>query len=241
MTRIAAIGVSEIIIFVVMFASVAGIVAMASTDLSLQLAIRPPKPPEIHTILGDPQTKSVMIVGTTSDEGNLVRVYDTSQPTVVKAVPDGDTTFLAVFTSGTIQPGLHEFSAVAQLADQYTTDPSPHVVIRVLDDFSVVAVPDRTASTVTIGNADAATSQLLRTIIHNQQVEQRIVSSELPADGVQSRRALIIQVSLFVIIFMQAMLLFLQRLRRKDRNGQGFFHVGKGFYRTAPPSSGAVQ
>lgn len=229
--KLATIGVSEFVLIFVLLLSIAGVVAVSTSNVKLQLAITPPPAPVITTILGDSQTKAVMVIGTSTLPKATIRVYAFSTPIFVATTADSSGSFYGVFTSDLLPPGVHEFTAAAVFTENQTTDPAPRVAVNVKPDYTLELVPGSAVPTVRIGNADAATSELLRTLIRNQQAAKQIASTDVPQKNRQANRAHLIQLALFGIIVLETSVLLVIRARRKKRQGQDFWHLGRGFYR----------
>lgn len=233
--KIATIGVSEFILVFVLLLALSGVFALSSSNVNLQLAILPPPPPVITSIFGDPQTKAVLIIGSSSLPKSPVRVYAFSTPMLVEATADTDGAWLAAFTADTLPPGSHEFTATTVLNESQSTDPSPRVAVQVNDDYTIEPIAGGAVPTVKIGNADPATSELLRTILRNQQKAKQPSPSELPKENSNANRALLIEYGLLAVILLETILLLFERARRKNNGGRNFFHLGRGFYQLPPP------
>ncbi|MBI4092416.1 MAG: hypothetical protein HY420_00660 [Candidatus Kerfeldbacteria bacterium] len=228
--RLTKIGVSEFVLIFLLVLAMGGVFALMSTNVNFQVTILPPPPPTITTILGDPQTRAVLVIGTSLPNAT-VRVYAFSDPIFVETKADAEGAFLAAFTEDVLAPGTHNFSAVTVLPQQQTTDPTPKVGVTVAADYKVEPAAGSAAPTVKIGNADAATSSLIRTIIRNQESAKAVAPDDVPPPDRKANRALIIQIGLFAVIALETLLLLMQRARRKAQAGQSFFHLGRGLYR----------
>lgn len=229
--RLATIGVSEFIVIFVLMAAFLGVVAMNSS-VTFQQVILPPPPPVITTILGDPQLKAVLVIGTTTLTGQTVRVFAYSDPLYLETTADEDGRFYAVFTADVLPPGNHRFLAAVVLTADQTTDPSPTVAVNVADDYTVSVDRDGTDQLIQIGNTDETTSQLVRALIRTQAAGGASLEPlQVPRTNAQSTRALWIQTALLAIIILESAFLLLQRLRRKSNDGKTFYHLGTGFYR----------
>ncbi|MBI3573365.1 MAG: hypothetical protein HY092_04155 [Candidatus Kerfeldbacteria bacterium] len=234
MRKLSAIGVSEFILALVFTLAVAGAVAVSSSSVTFRLAIAPPPPPTITTILGDSQSKAVLVIGKTEVAKAVVRVYAFSTPIFVETTADDKGDFYAAFTSDLLPPGFHQFTAAIVLGLNQTTDPSPKIFVEVSKDYVLKIAAGNTVPTVKIGNADAATSELLRSIIRNQQTARPTALTDVPPPHRQSDRARLIQLGLLVVIVVETSLLMFQRWRRKKQHGQSFWHLGHGWYPIHP-------
>lgn len=235
--KITFIGVSEFVLVFVLVLALGGVFALSSANVNLQLSILPPPPPTITSIFGDPQTRAVLIIGSSSLPKSPVRVYAFSQPMLIEATANADGSFLAAFTADALPPGAHEFTATTVLNESQSTDPSPRVAVQVNDDYTIEPIAGSAVPTVKIGNADPATSELLRAIIRNQEAAKRPLPSEIPETNTNANRALLIEYGLFIVILLETSLLLFERIHRKKKDGHGFFHFGHGFYRLPPPPS----
>lgn len=235
--KLAKIGVSEFILVFLLVLAFGGVIALSSSNVSLQLSILPPPPPAITAIFGDPQTRAVLIIGSSSLAKSPVNVYAFSQPMLVSTTADTDGAWLVAFTAEDLPPGTHEFTATTLLNESQSTDPSPRVAVLVKDDYTIEPAAGSIAPTVKIGNADPATSELLRTIIRNQQAAKQPLPSELPKKNTNTNRALLIEYGLLILVILETTMLLYERTRRKSKDGHGFFHLGRGFYRLPPPPS----
>lgn len=231
--KLVTIGVSEYILIFVLLVAVSGVIALSSS-VSFQQVIMPPPPPRITTVLGDERSRAVLVIGKSELADAGIRVYAFSDPIFVETTADRAGVFYAVFTADVLPPGIHEFTATTILNEQQTTDPAPRLAILVNDDFTVTALPDRTAPEVKIGNADAATSELLRTIIRNQEASRTVAERDVPPERRQVNRALVFQIGLIVLLIFETVLLLVQRARRKAADNLPFAHLGAGFYRMPP-------
>lgn len=233
--KLLTIGVSEFFLVFILVLAMGGVFALSSTNVNLQLAINPPPPPTITAIFGDPQTRAVLVIGSSSLPKSVVRVYVFSQPMLVAVTTDTDGAWLAAFTAEAVPPGAHEFTATSVLNESQNTDPSPRVAVRVNNDYTIEPLASGTAPTVKIGNADPATSDLLRTIIRNQEAAKQPQPSELPKKNVDANRIRLIAYGLLAVVLLETSLLLVERIRRKRKDGHGFFHLGRGFYQLPPP------
>ncbi len=233
MRQLVTIGVSEYLLIFVLLVAVSGVIALSSS-VSFQQVIMPPPPPQITTILGDERSRAILVIGKSELANADIRVYAFSDPIFVETTADGEGVFYAAFTEDILPPGVHEFTATTILNAQQTTDPAPRIAILVNDNFTVAAVPDRTAPDVKIGNADEATSELLRTIIRNQEAIQTVAERDVPRERRQMNRALVFQIGLIVLVIFETSLLLVQRARRKAAAHLPFAHLGTGFYRLPP-------
>lgn len=227
---LANIGISEFVLIFLLLVAVSGIFALTS-NVSFQQVINPPPPPQITTVLGDERSRAVLVIGKSELADAGIRVYGFSDPILVETAADREGVFYAVFTEDVLPSGIHEFTATTILNEQQTTDPAPRLAILVNDDFTVAPVPGRTAPEVKIGNADAATSELLRAIIRNQRPSAPVAPQDMPQENRQANRARTIQGGLLVLVVLETALLLVQRAQRKQLAQQSFFHLGPGFYR----------
>ncbi len=238
--KLSTIGVSEFFLVFLFITALGSVFALSSTNVNLQLAILPPPPPVITSIFGDPQTRAVLIIGSSSLPQSPVRVYAFSQPMLVETTADADGAWLVAFTAAALPPGAHEFTATTVLNESQSTDPSPRVAVQVNDDYTIESIAGSAVPTVKIGNADPATSELLRTIIRNQEAAKRPTPSELPTENVDANRIRLLAYGLLAVVLLETSLLLVERLHRKKKDGRSFFHLGNGFYQippTAPAST----
>ena len=108
--KLALIGVSEFVLIFLLVLALGGVFALSSSNVNLQLSILPPPPPVITAIYGDPQTRAVLIIGSSSLPKSPVNVYAFSQPMLVSATADTDGVWLAAFTAEVLPPGTHEMN-----------------------------------------------------------------------------------------------------------------------------------
>jgi hypothetical protein len=237
--RLATIGVSEYILVFLLVLSIFGVWAVSSSNVNLKLSILPPPPPKITTILGDSRTRAILIIGS-STSNSAIRVYAFSDPIVVGTTADADGIFLAAFTADLLLPGVHQFTAVEVLANGQLTDMLPKIAIKVEDDYTIASVPGSDMPTVKIGNADAATSQLIHNIILNQKSAHTVSPATVPSKNTNTLHTRLIYLVLLLIIILETALLLLQRAERKWREHKSFFHLGRGFHHlpTANPPTG---
>ncbi|MBI4426253.1 MAG: hypothetical protein HY567_01645 [Candidatus Kerfeldbacteria bacterium] len=228
--KLATIGVSEFVLVFLLVVALGGVLALATANVNFQVVILPPPPPTITSILGDPQTRAVLVIGTSLPNAT-VRVYAFSDPIFVETTADAEGVFLAAFSEDALPPGTHHFSAVTVLTQQQNTDPTPKVAVTVAADYTVEPAAGSESPTVKIGNADPATSQFLRTIIRNQQAARTAVLADVPQENELANRARLIQLGLFTVIALETVLLMIKRARRKAQQGRSFWHLGRGFYR----------
>lgn len=233
--KLVTIGVSEFILVFLLILTLGGVFALSSTNVNLNLAILPPPPPVITSIFGDPQTRAVLVIGTSSLPKAVVRVYAFSQPMLVETPADENSAFLVAFTAEALPPGAHEFTATTVLNESQNTDPSPRVAVQVNADYTIEPIAGSAVPTVKIGNADPATSELLRTIIRNQEAAKQPSPSELPKKNPSANNTRLIMYGLLAVIILETVLLLIERARRKKQAGQSFFHLGRGFYHLPPP------
>jgi len=238
--KLALIGVSEYILVFVFTLSMLAAVAVTSANVNFRQVILPPPPPSITSILGDRQSRAVLVIGKSSLPNATVWVFAFSDPIVVETTADDRGIFFAVFTEDMLRPGVHQFTAAVAISGADLTDSAPQVAVHVEEDYTVKSAEgikeEGESTAVKIANAEAATSELLRVIIRNQKAARTVTPAEVPAENTQANRARLIQFALFIIIALQSVLLLIQRARRKKRQGQGFFHLGRGFYRLRPVS-----
>ncbi len=234
--KLTTIGVSEFILIFLLVLALGGVFALSSSNVNLQLSILPPPPPIITSIFGDPQTRAVLIIGSSSLPKSPIRVYAFSQPIMVETTADETGAWLVAFTAADLPSGPHEFTATTVLNESQSTDPSPRVAVKVNDDYTIEPIAGSAVPTVKIGNADPATSELLRTIIRNQAAAKQPLPSQLPTKNVLNNWARIIEYGLLVVVILETSFLLFERVRRKTKNGHSFFHLGRGFYRI-PPSA----
>lgn len=237
--KIATIGVSEFILVFVLVLTLGGVFALSSSNVNLQLAILPPPPPVITSIFGDPQTRAVLIIGSSSLPKSPINVYAFSQPMLVSTTADADGAWLAAFTAADLPAGDHEFTATTILNESQNTDPSPRIAVQVNTDYTIEPIAGGAVQTVKIGNADAATSELLRAILRNQEAAKQPLPSELPKKNASADRIRLIAYGLLVVVLLETTLLLAERLRRKRKDGHDFFHFGSGFYQL--PSSPTIN
>lgn len=235
---LATIGVSEFVLIFLLVLALGGVFAMSSANVNFQLTILPPPPPIITSILGDSQTRAVLVLGSTTLPESKQRVYAFSDPLVVETTANEEGIFFSVFTADVLPPGQHEFSAATVLTENQTTDSSSKVAVTVQDDYTVRLTEGATMSTVKIGNADAATRELIRSIIRNQELAKTTTSAEIPKENTRATRARVIQLALLLIIVLETVVLLRQRAKRKAQDGRSFFHLGKGFYPIHKASAG---
>lgn len=233
--KLATIGVSEFILIFLLILTLGGVFALSSPNVNLQLSILPPPPPTITSIFGDPHTRAVLIIGASPLPTAVVRVYAFSQPLLIETTADADGAFLVAFTAEALPPGVHEFTATTVLNESQSTDPSPRVAVQVNDDYTIEPIAGSAVPTVKIGNADPATSELLQTIIRNQEAVKRPLTSELPKKNTLANQTRWIELGLLMVILLETILLLLERARRKAKTGKSFFHLGRGFFRLPPP------
>ncbi len=229
--KLATIGVSEFVLVFLLVVMLGGVFALSSTNVNFQMVILPPPPPIITSILGDSQTRAVLVLGSTTLPESKQRVYAFSDPLVVETTANEEGIFFSVFTADVLPPGPHEFSAATVLTENQTTDSSSKVAVTVQDDYTVGLADNATTSTVKVGNADAATSELIRSIARNQELAKTTTSAEIPGENTRATRARVIQLALLLIIVLETVVLLRQRAKRKALEGRGFFHLGRGFYR----------
>lgn len=227
--KLRTIGVSEFILIFVSVLAISGV--FASSSVSLQQVIAPPPPPEITAILGDSQTRAVLVIGVSKLATAKIHVYAFSDPIYVETTSDSSGAFFAAFTADMLPPGTHHFTAVTILNDHQTTDPSPKISIAISDAYTVQAAPRNQVQTVKIANADPATSDLLRTIIRNQQSAHTARLEEIPGPNSQTQKSRMVLGGLFLIISIESAYLLWYRAKRKQTSGLPFFHVGRGFHR----------
>jgi hypothetical protein len=233
--KLATIGVSEFILVFLLILTLGGVFALSSSNVNLKLSILPPPPPTITSIFGDPQIRAVLVIGSSTLPNSVVRVYVFSQPMLVEATADANGAFLVAFTAEVLPPGAHEFTATTVLNENQSTDPSPRVAVQVNDNYTIESIAGSAVPTVKIGNADPATSELLRTIIRNQEAAKQPNPSELPKKNTDANQIRLIMFGLLAVIIIETVLLLFERARRKKKDGKNFFHLGRGFYRLPPP------
>jgi hypothetical protein len=234
--KLATIGVSEFVLVFFLALSITAVAAVSSQNTNLEQIIAPPPAPEITTILGDEKTKAVLVVGSSLPKAQ-VRVYAFSTPILIATTADSEGTFFAVFTSDLLPPGLHHFSSTTIFNETQATDPSPKVAVQVASDYTIQAAAGGEIKNVKIGNADANTSQLLRSIIRNQEAAKIVPAASIPRPNLQLRRARLILGTLLVIVVLETVYLLWLRRRRKNSQGQSFWHLGRGFYRLPAAST----
>lgn len=231
--KLAKIGVSEFLLIFLLVLALGGAIALSSANVNFQVTILPPPPPSITTILGDPENKAVLVIGSTLSNAR-VRAYAFSEALMVETTADADGAFFVVFTADMVPPGRHEFTVATVLNERQTTDPAPRVAVAIQDDYTIEQVAGSGVPTVKIGNADGSTSQLIRNIIRSQEAAKRPSASELPDENKYATRARLLQLALFLVIALETGLLLLERSSRKTREGKNFLHFGRGFYRLPP-------
>lgn len=229
--KLAQIGVSEFLLVFLLLLAFSGAIAI-STNVNFQQVILPPAAPNITAILGDPELGAVLIIGETEYTEAPVRVYAFSEPVYVETTSDREGIFFAAFTRENLQPGIHEFTAAVVLASGKSSDPAARSILQVTDDYRLLLVAGRPLpESVQVGEADAATRSLLRTIINNQKAAQAAEQSDLPQKNNTRWYGIALVGALFVLVAVETILLLRQRARRKAADGKNFFHLGTGLYR----------
>ncbi|MBI4414805.1 MAG: hypothetical protein HY566_01025 [Candidatus Kerfeldbacteria bacterium] len=230
-SSLARIGVSEFILVFLLFVALFGVFALSS-NVNFQQTILPPPPPDITTILGDANSRAVLIIGKTALANARVRVFAFSDPLVIETKADGDGVFYAAFTEDILPPGPHQFTAITVLGEERSTDPSPRLAVVISDEYTVTVADKQGAGVIVkIGSVDAATSELLRSIIRNQEAARQVMPEAVPKKNMNSGRALIVQIVLLVVVIVESVFLLLARARRKALEGRSFLHLGHGLYR----------
>ncbi len=234
--KITLIEVSELLVLAVIVLSTVGLLAATSSTVSFQLTILPPPAPTITAILADPGEKAVLVIGTTTPLAT-VRVLAFSTPIAVITKADDNGAFFAAFTDEQLPVGKHSFTASIMLGEEQGSALAPTVAVNVLSDYTIEPAEGGEALAVKIGNADPAMSELLRAILRNQQTGQQVPREQLENDQERYRRAAAVQIILVLLLLAETVLLLIERTRRKHRQGQSFFSLGKGWY--YPPGSQA--
>lgn len=153
---------------------------------------------------------------------------------LVETTADTNGAFLAAFTAEVLPAGTHEFTATTVLSESQNTNPSPRVTIKVNDDYTIEPIAGSAVPTVKIGNADPAISELLRTIIRNQEAAKQPLPNEMPKTNTDANQVRLVLYGLLAVVILETILLMLERARRKTKDGKSFFHLGRGFYHLPP-------
>lgn len=228
--------VSELVVIGVIIVAASAYIASAESTTTFHLAIQPIPAPKISSVLGDPDHKSIVVLGTSKAKDAVINLYTVTDPSVVVTKTNSDGSFAVVFDQSSITPGSKIFTATAVVHGSYVTDPGNRVTVAVNSDYSVRT--DIPVADVHIGNTDSVTSELISTISKGAQANKvTIPTSSLPETNSKKALSFRIQAFFFVVLFVQFFYLLLKRALRKQADGKSAFHIGKGFYPNTPVHS----